>query len=103
MIAEKVSCQRCKNLFVSLEHHQEILKIAEDKGLGSYRAYFSLCQNCRAQAFAEQMIGNHLEKVKRTEHVAKRRQRLGKIPDLGRPFIRRSVSFVTKGVMHSSM
>jgi len=74
MIAEKVSCQRCKNLFVSLEHHQEILKIAEDKGLGSYRAYFSLCQNCRAQAFAEQMIGNHLEKVKRTEHVAKRRQ-----------------------------
>ena len=31
-------------------------------------------RNCRAQSFAEQMIGNNLKRVERVRHVAKRRQ-----------------------------
>ena len=74
MAAEGVSCQRCGELFISLQNHQKILKFAKDKDLDKYQVYFALCQNCRAQSFAEQMIGNNLKRVERVRHVAKRRQ-----------------------------
>jgi anaerobic selenocysteine-containing dehydrogenase len=74
MVAEGVSCQRCGEPFISLQNHQKILRIAKDKNLENYQVYFALCQNCRAQSFAEQMIGNNLERVEQIRHVAKRRQ-----------------------------
>ena len=74
MVAEGVSCQRCGEAFISLQNHQKILKIAKDKDLDPYQVYFALCQNCRAQFFAEQMIGNSLKKVERVRYSAKRRQ-----------------------------
>jgi anaerobic selenocysteine-containing dehydrogenase len=74
MVAEGVSCQRCGEPFISLQNHQKILRIAKDKNLENYQVYFALCQNCRARSFAEQMIGNNLERVEQVRHVAKRRQ-----------------------------
>jgi len=73
MVAEKVSCQRCGDSFISLQDQGKILKIAKDKGLDKWQVYFTLCQNCRAQVFAEQMIENNLERAERVKHVAKRR------------------------------
>lgn len=73
MIAEKISCQRCGDPFISLQNQRKILKIAENKGLDKSHIYFTLCQNCRAQFFAEKMMGNHLERIDRVKHVVKRR------------------------------
>lgn len=74
MVAEKISCQRCGDPFISLQNQRKIFKIAEEKGLDKCQVYFTLCQNCRAQVFAEQMIENNLERAERVKHVAKRRR-----------------------------
>jgi anaerobic selenocysteine-containing dehydrogenase len=74
MVAEGVSCQRCGELFISLQDQRKLLKITKDKGLDNYQFYLALCLNCRAQVFAEQMLGNDLERVERVKHVTKRRQ-----------------------------
>src|SRR4030043_1898910 len=73
-IDERTYCQRCGEPFISPKNYQRILEIVETKGLDDFKSYFALCQNCRHPFFAEQMIKNNLEKVKRTVHVSERRK-----------------------------
>ena len=74
MAVKRMGCKRCGESFISPQLQQKVLKIAKEKGLHHYQSYFELCQKCRAQVFADQLVGDRLEKVVRVTHVAKRKR-----------------------------
>jgi anaerobic selenocysteine-containing dehydrogenase len=73
MAVKRTGCKRCGEPFISPQLQQQVLKIAKEKGLDHYQSYFELCQKCRAQTFADQLVGDRLEKVDRVKHAAQRK------------------------------
>ena len=69
-----VQCRRCGQSFVPEKVIQQILKVANEKHLELFHELFWLCQNCRRETFAQNLIGSELQKVARVPHVAKRRR-----------------------------
>ena len=74
MAMKRMGCKRCGESFISPHLQQKILEIAKEKGLHHYQSYFELCQKCRTQVFADQLIGDRLEKVDRVKHIAQRKR-----------------------------
>jgi anaerobic selenocysteine-containing dehydrogenase len=72
-MAEDVLCKRCSNPFISQKSLRQILEIVKEKHLERFRDFFGMCQKCRSETFAQQLIGSQLQKVARIPCVVKRR------------------------------
>lgn len=66
-------CRQCGKPFALEKVFQHISKTISERHLESFRDLFVLCQKCRRETFARQLIGSELRKVGRVPHVAKRR------------------------------
>lgn len=74
MAAKYTPCKRCGKPLILTGTRKKISRSARDERQNIPRDHFSLCPLCKAQVFAEQLIGSSLEKVERVKRVAKRRQ-----------------------------
>jgi len=68
-------CVRCGEPFTEHGPLNKILENAGQLNLEKFLERFELCQKCRAQVFAERLIGNRLEKVRGSQHTPKRRRK----------------------------
>ncbi|MFC1892726.1 molybdopterin-dependent oxidoreductase [Chloroflexota bacterium] len=68
-----VICKRCGHVFMSEKMLRQITKIISERNLERFQDSFMLCQTCRRETFAHQLIGSRLEKVDRAPYVTKRR------------------------------
>ena len=65
MAIKRMSCKKCGEPFISRNMLQKVLGAAKEKGLDRFQSRFELCQKCRAEAFAAEVIETRLEQVQR--------------------------------------
>lgn len=73
-MVQDVLCRRCGEPFAPQKTFQDILKTISEKHLEPFHDFLVLCQKCRRETFAQQLIGSELQRVARVPHMAKRRR-----------------------------
>ena len=73
MQQEQVFCKKCGQPFMSQKAFRQMSKVVRKKNLERFEGRFELCQQCRAQVFVEELVGNDMERVPQVKHVTKRR------------------------------
>jgi len=73
-MAEAVVCQRCGQEIAPAKVLRHINRTIQEKNLERFNEYWVLCPKCRRETFANQLIGDRLDKVDRVPHVSRRRK-----------------------------